>query len=67
MSHCIVYKEVGGAMKEIGTAHKYSVIDKNLRANTTYKYEKSAVDTSGNESMKSDTFTVTTKEKEISY
>ncbi|EJS45871.1 TPA: hypothetical protein ROX87_004865 [Bacillus thuringiensis] len=54
-------------MKEIGTSHKNSVIDKNLRANTTYKYEKSAVDTSGNESMKSDTFTVTTKEKEISY
>ncbi|EOO12458.1 hypothetical protein IG9_05560 [Bacillus cereus HuA2-9] len=38
-----------------------------MQANTTYKYAVSAVDTAGNESMKSDILTVTTKEQENAY
>jgi len=67
VSHYIVYREVGGAMKEIGTANTTSFMDKDLQANTVYKYVVSAVDTSGNESMKSDAITVTTKGQENSY
>lgn len=37
-------------------------MDKNLQSNTTYKYAVTAVDTSGNESIKSNTLTITTKE-----
>ncbi|KLA26165.1 lytic polysaccharide monooxygenase [Bacillus cereus] len=67
VSHYIVYREVGGAMNEIGTANTTSFMDKDLQANTAYKYVVSAVDTSGNESMKSDAITVTTKGQENSY
>ncbi|MGU3370268.1 lytic polysaccharide monooxygenase [Bacillus mycoides] len=67
VDHYIVYRENAGDMKEIGTVNTTSFMDKNLQANTTYKYAVSAVDTAGNESMKSDILTVTTKEQENAY
>ncbi|EEL67526.1 lytic polysaccharide monooxygenase [Bacillus mycoides] len=67
VDHYIVYREIAGVTKEIGTVNTTSFIDKNLQANTTYKYVVSAVDTAGNESMKSDILTVTTKEQENAY
>lgn len=42
-------------------------MDKNLLANTTYKYTVKAVDVAGNESAQSDVFTVTTKTESVSY
>lgn len=42
-------------------------MDKNLLANTTYKYAVKAVDVVGNESVQSDTFTITTKTESASY
>ncbi|RBP25421.1 MULTISPECIES: lytic polysaccharide monooxygenase [Bacillus] len=67
VDHYIVYREIAGVTKEIGTVNTTSLMDKNLQANTTYKYAVSAVDTGGNESMKSDILTVTTKEQENAY
>ncbi|PGM89779.1 lytic polysaccharide monooxygenase [Bacillus cereus] len=67
VDHYIVYREIAGVTKEIGTVNTTSFMDKNLQANTTYKYAVSAVDTAGNESMKSDILTVTTKEQENVY
>ncbi|ARJ25558.1 chitin-binding protein (plasmid) [Bacillus mycoides] len=67
VDHYIVYREIAGVTKEIGTVNTTSFMDKNLQANTTYKYAVSAVDTAGNESMKSDILTVTTKEQENAY
>ena len=40
-------------------------MDKNLLANTTYKYVVKAVDVAGNESVQSDIFTITTKPKAL--
>ena len=40
-------------------------MDKNLLANTTYKYVVKAVDVAGNESVQSDIFTITTKPKSL--
>lgn len=40
-------------------------MDKNLLANTTYKYVVKAVDVAGNESVQSDIFTITTKMKAL--
>ena len=40
-------------------------MDKNLLANTTYKYVVKAVDVAGNESVQSDIFTITTKLKTL--
>ncbi|SCA96863.1 Chitin binding protein [Bacillus mycoides] len=67
VDHYIVYREIAGVTKEIGTVNTTSFMDKNLQANTTYKYAVSAVDTAGNESIKSDILTVTTKEQENAY
>ncbi|MGE8056079.1 fibronectin type III domain-containing protein, partial [Bacillus mycoides] len=67
VDHYIVYRENAGDMKEIGTANTTSFMDRNLQVNTTYKYVVTAVDTAGNESMKSDVLTVTTKEQENTY
>ncbi|MCQ6536624.1 lytic polysaccharide monooxygenase [Bacillus mycoides] len=67
VDHYIVYREIAGVTKEIGTVNTTSFMEKNLQANTTYKYAVSAVDTAGNESMKSDILTVTTKEQENVY
>ncbi|MFK4467556.1 lytic polysaccharide monooxygenase [Bacillus sp. RC252] len=67
VDHYIVYREIAGVTKEIGTVNTTLFMDKNLQANTTYKYAVSAVDTAGNESMKSDVLTVTTKEQENTY
>ncbi|MGE8056187.1 lytic polysaccharide monooxygenase [Bacillus mycoides] len=67
VDHYIVYREIAGVTKEIGTVNTTSFMDKNLQANTTYKYAVSAVDTAGNESMKSDILTVNTKEQENAY
>ena len=44
-----------------------SYLDKNLLANTTYKYVVKAVDVAGNESVQSDIFTITTKTESASY
>ncbi|WP_242311573.1 lytic polysaccharide monooxygenase [Bacillus cereus group sp. BfR-BA-01331] len=67
VDHYIVYREIAGVTKEIGTVNTTSFMDKNLQVNTTYKYVVTAVDTAGNESMKSDILTVTTKEQENAY
>ncbi|MGH0601739.1 lytic polysaccharide monooxygenase [Bacillus mycoides] len=67
VDHYIVYREIAGVTKKIGTVNTTSFMDKNLQANTTYKYAVSAVDTAGNESIKSDILTVTTKEQENAY
>ncbi|WP_377867506.1 lytic polysaccharide monooxygenase [Bacillus sp. R86525] len=67
VDHYVVYRGNAGGMKEIGTANTTSFMDKNLQVNTTYKYVVTAVDTAGNESMKSDVLTVTTKEQENTY
>lgn len=42
-------------------------MDKNLLANTTYKYVVKAVDVAGNESVQSDIFTITTKTESASH
>lgn len=67
VNHYIVSREVRDVMKEIGTANTTSFMDKDLQANTKYKYVASAVDTAGNESMKSDALTVSTQGQENSY
>ncbi|HDR4482917.1 TPA: lytic polysaccharide monooxygenase [Bacillus cereus] len=67
VNHYNVYREVGGVMKEIGTANTTSFMDKDLQANTIYKYVVSAVDIAGNESMKSDALTIATKGQENTY
>lgn len=67
VNHYNVYREVGGVIKEIGTANTTSFMDKDLQANTIYKYVVSAVDTAGNESMNSDALTIATKGQENTY
>lgn len=68
VDHYVVYRETSnGQIKVVGTSNTTSFMDKNLQSNTTYKYTVTAVDTAGNESIKSDIFTVTTKEQSSSY
>ncbi|EOO21173.1 lytic polysaccharide monooxygenase [Bacillus cereus] len=62
-----IYREIEGTMKKIATSNTTSYMDKNLLANTTYKYAVKAVDVVGNESVQSDTFTITTKTESASY
>ena len=60
-----IYREIEGTMKKIATSNTTSYMDKNLLANTTYKYAVKAVDVVGNESVQSDTFTITTKTERL--
>ena len=45
----------------MGQADNTSFVDKNLKANTSYKYVVTAVDLARNESSRSDVLTVATK------
>ena len=67
VDHYDIYREISGVMKKIGTSNTTSHMDKNLLANTTYKYAVKVVDVAGNESIQSDVFTVTTKTESASY
>ncbi|MGE8055833.1 lytic polysaccharide monooxygenase [Bacillus mycoides] len=67
VDHYDIYREIAGSMKKIGTSNATSYFEKDLLANTTYKYAVKAVDVAGNESMQSDIFTVTTKTESASY
>ncbi|MBY0600191.1 lytic polysaccharide monooxygenase [Bacillus bingmayongensis] len=68
VDHYAVYRETaGGQMTVVGTSQTTSFMDMNLQANTTYKYAVTAVDAAGNESIKSNILTVTTKEQGSSY
>ncbi|ABY43390.1 lytic polysaccharide monooxygenase [Bacillus mycoides] len=67
VDHYDIYREISGVMKKIGISNTTSHMDKNLLANTTYKYTVKAVDVAGNESAQSDVFTVTTKTESASY
>jgi chitin-binding protein len=67
VDHYDIYRETDGSMKKIATSNTTSYMDKNLLANTTYKYVVKAVDVAGNESVQSDIFTITTKTESASY
>ncbi|MDP7988821.1 lytic polysaccharide monooxygenase [Bacillus sp. MHSD_36] len=67
VDHYDIYREIEGSMKKIATSTTTSYMDKNLAANTTYKYVVKAVDVAGNESVQSDTFTITTKTENAPY
>ncbi|WP_434163612.1 lytic polysaccharide monooxygenase [Bacillus thuringiensis] len=67
VDHYDIYRETEGSMKKIATSNTTSYMDKNLLANTTYKYVVKAVDVTGNESVQSDIFTITTKTESASY
>lgn len=67
VDHYDIYRETEGAMKKIATSNTTSYLDKNLLANTTYKYVVKAVDVAGNESVQSDIFTITKKTESASY
>ncbi|MEC2559155.1 lytic polysaccharide monooxygenase, partial [Bacillus cereus] len=67
VDHYDIYRETEGSMKKIATSNTTSYLDKNLLANTTYKYVVKAVDVAGNESVQSDIFTITTKTESASY
>ncbi|MCU5684967.1 lytic polysaccharide monooxygenase [Bacillus wiedmannii] len=67
VDHYDIYRETEGSMKKIATSTTTSYMDKNLVANTTYKYVVKAVDVAGNESVQSDTFTITTKTENSPY
>lgn len=67
VDHYDIYRETEGSMKKIATSNTTSYMDKNLLANTTYKYVVKAVDVAGNESVQSDIFTITTKTESASY
>ncbi|MGQ0416456.1 fibronectin type III domain-containing protein, partial [Bacillus sp. HC-TM] len=54
VDHYDIYRETEGAMKKIATSNTTSYLDKNLLANTTYKYVVKAVDVAGNESVQSE-------------
>ena len=59
VDHYDIYRETEGSMKRL--QHPIQLyMDKNLLANTTYKYVVKAVDVAGNESVQSDIFTITT-------
>ncbi|PGH78289.1 chitin-binding protein [Bacillus thuringiensis] len=67
VDHYDIYREIEGTMKKIATSNTTSYMDKNLLANTTYKYTVKAVDIVGNESVQSDILTITTKAESNSY
>lgn len=67
VDHYIVYRESAGVMNKIGTAANTSFMDKDLKANTSYKYVVTAVDLAGNESSRSDVLNVTTKSEDSAY
>lgn len=68
VDHYAVYREtLDGKMVVVGTTQSTSFTDKNLQPNTTYKYTVTAVDKAGNESVKSNILTATTKEQGLSY
>ncbi|MDT3498194.1 lytic polysaccharide monooxygenase [Bacillus toyonensis] len=67
VDHYDIYREIEGTMKKIATSNTTSYMDKNLLANTTYKYTVKAVDVTGNESVQSDIFTIITKTENASY
>ncbi|MBK3496836.1 lytic polysaccharide monooxygenase [Viridibacillus sp. YIM B01967] len=68
VDHYVVYRETSsGQMIAVGTSNTTSFMDKSLQSNTTYKYTVTAVDTAGNESIKSNILTVTTKVQSSSY
>ncbi|KXY29346.1 chitin-binding protein [Bacillus cereus] len=67
VDHYDIYRETEGSMKKIATSNTTSYLDKNLLANTTYKYVVKAVDVAGNESVQSDIFTITTKTESASH
>ncbi|PGB02419.1 chitin-binding protein [Bacillus toyonensis] len=67
VDHYDIYRETEGSMKKIATSNTTSYMDKNLLANTTYKYTVKAVDVAGIESVQSDIFTITTKTESASY
>ena len=67
VDHYDIYRETEGSMKKIATSKTTSYMDKNLVANTTYKYLVKAVDVAGNESVQSETFTTTTKTETTLY
>ena len=54
-------RENAGVMNKMGTTDNTSFVDKNLKANTSYKYVVTAVDLARNESSRSDVLTVATK------
>ncbi|MFJ7950933.1 lytic polysaccharide monooxygenase [Lysinibacillus sp. NPDC096418] len=67
VDHYVVYRETSnGQMIVVGTSNTTTFMDKNLQSNTTYKYTVTAVDAAGNESIKSNILTVTTKEQSSS-
>ncbi|TKI81020.1 chitin-binding protein, partial [Bacillus wiedmannii] len=65
--HYIVYRESFGVMNKIGTTANTSFMDKELKANTSYKYVVTAVDLAGNESSRSDVLNVITKSEDSTY
>ncbi|PGH84899.1 chitin-binding protein [Bacillus thuringiensis] len=67
VDHYDIYRETEGSMKKIATSNTTSYMDKNLLANTTYKYVVKAVDVAGNESVQSNAFTIVTKNESILY
>ncbi|CAM4311827.1 GlcNAc-binding protein A [Bacillus albus] len=67
VDHYDIYRETEGLLKKIATSTTTSYLDKNLVANTTYKYVVKAVDVAGNESVQSDTFTITIKTENAPY
>lgn len=67
VDHYIVYRESAGVMNKIGAADNTSFMDKDLKANTSYKYVVTAVDLAGKESSRSDVLNVTTKSGDSTY
>ncbi|KEK22421.1 lytic polysaccharide monooxygenase [Bacillus gaemokensis] len=68
VNHYVVYREdANGKITKVGTSETTSFMDKNLQQNTVYKYTVTAVDTAGNESVRSNVFTVKTKEQSSFY
>ncbi|MGE1163917.1 lytic polysaccharide monooxygenase [Peribacillus simplex] len=68
IDHYVVYRETAsGQMTAVGKSDIASYMDMNLKSDTTYKYTVTAIDAAGNESIKSDTLAVTTKEQSSSY
>lgn len=66
VDHYDIYREIEGTMKKIATSNTTSYMDKNLLANSTYKFTVKAVDVAGNESVQSNIFTITTKTESAS-
>ncbi|MEC2867315.1 lytic polysaccharide monooxygenase [Bacillus bombysepticus] len=68
VDHYAVYRETSsGQFVVVGTSQSTSFTDKSVQPNTTYKYTVTAVDKAGNESIKSNILTATTKEQGSSY